>query len=216
MTRLLPHTLHRLLADTRGLALTEFALTAPIFLTLGLLGLDTANYVITHMRISQVALHVADNASRVGELNVLVARKVHEADINDVMIGAAHYAGGLDLATHGRIILSSLERNSDGGQWIHWQRCFGQKVHASTFGEAGDGATGTALAGLGTPGNLITASSGDAVMFVEVAYDYQAISPFSVLDGREISYTGSYVVRDPRDLTGVHQNNPAVAVASCD
>lgn len=207
--------LRTVLADNRALAAVEFALALPVLLTLGLLGLDTANFVITHMRISQVALHVADNASRVGELNVLVARKVHEQDINDVMIGAAHYAGGLDIATNGRIILSSLERNAQGGQWIHWQRCFGAKVHPSSFGNAGDGASGTALAGMGLPGNLITASSGDAVMFVEVAYDYQSISPFSVLDGREISYTGSYLVRDPRDLTRIYQNSPAVAVASC-
>ena len=211
MSGLLP----RLLADSRAVAVTEFALALPVLLTLGLLGLDTANYVITHMRISQVALQVADNASRVGELNVLVARTVHEADINDVMIGATHYAGSLDLATHGRIILSSLERNAQGGQWIHWQRCFGAKVHPSSFGNAGDGASGTALAGMGSPGDLIAASSGDAVMFVEVAYDYQPISPMSVLEGREIVYTGSFVVRDPRDLTGIYQNTPAVAVASC-
>ncbi len=207
--------LRTVLADNRALAAVEFALALPVLLTLGLLGLDTANFVITHMRISQVALHVADNASRVGELNVLVARKVHEQDINDVMLGAAHYAGGLDITANGRIILSSLERNAQGGQWIHWQRCFGAKVHPSSFGNAGDGASGTALAGMGLPGNLITASSGDAVMFVEVAYDYQSISPFSVLDGREISYTGSYLVRDPRDLTRIYQNSPAVAVASC-
>jgi hypothetical protein len=140
---------------------------------------------------------------------------VHERDINDVMTGAAHYAGGLDIATHGRIILSSLERNAQGGQWIHWQRCFGHKVHPSSYGRAGDGLSGTALHGMGAAGDLITASAGDAVMFVEVAYDYQSISPFSVLDGREIVYTGSYVVRDPRDLSGIYQNSPAVAVASC-
>jgi hypothetical protein len=208
-------TLRTLLTDTHALAAVEFALSLPILLTLGLLGLDTANYVITHMRISQVALHVADNASRVGELNVLVARTVHESDINDVMLGAARYAGGLDLAANGRIILSSLERNAQGGQWIHLQRCFGAKNHPSSYGVAGNGATGTALAGMGAPGDRITASSGDAVMFVEVAYDYQSISPFSMLQGNEIVYTGSYVVRDPRDLSGIYQNNPAVAVARC-
>lgn len=207
--------LNALLSDSRAVAVTEFALSLPVLLTLGLVGLDTANYVITHMRISQVALHVADNASRVGELDVLVARTVREADINDVMTGAVQAAGGLDIASHGRIILSSLERNAAGGQWIHWQRCFGAKVHPSSYGKAGTGATGTAFTGMGEPGDLITAPSGDAVMFVEVAYDYQSISPFSVLDGREIVYTGAYVVRDPRDLTGIQQNNPAVTVASC-
>lgn len=211
MTRFLRH----LLADTGAVALTEFAVVAPVFLALGMLGLDTANYVITHMRISQVALQVADNAARVGELDVLVARKVYESDINDVMTGAVHYAGGLDIAANGRIILSSLERNADGGQWIHWQRCFGAKDHTSTYGQTGDGATGTAFTGMGEPGDEITASSGDAVMFVEVAYDYQSIAPFSAYDGEEIVYTGSFVVRDPRDLTGVHQKSVPAPVASC-
>ena len=109
----------------------------------------------------------------------------------------------------------SLERNASGGQWIHWQRCTGGLAHPSSYGTEGTGATGTSFAGMGPAGHTITAAAGDAVMFVEVAYRYQAISPLSPFDNRIITYTGSYNVRDTRDLTQVYQKTPAAAVASC-
>ena len=207
-----------LIDDTSGVALTEFAFAAPIFLTLGLVGSDAVNYVIVHMRISQVALHVADNASRVGEQDVLTARRIFESDINDLLLGAERYAGGLDLRENGRIILSSLEVNTEGGQWIHWQRCSGEKEHESQYGFEGDGETGTDLAGMGRPGAEIFATSGNAVMFVEVAYDYQPIVPLSALENEEIVYTASFNVRDSRDLFGgVHSGGMPVALRSlCD
>lgn len=205
----------RLAEDDSGLALTEFAFVAPFFLTIGLAGTDTASYAIAHMRVSQVAMHVADNASRVGEHDVLIARKVTEANINDLFIGAERYAGGLGLVTEGRVILSSLEVNSDGGQWIHWQRCFGAKEYASSYGVQGEGATGTAFAGMGDPGAEITATPGNSVMFAEVALDYSALGPVSFADGEEIVYTAAFNVRDNRDLTQIYQTNPVSPVSNC-
>lgn len=201
--------------DTSGIAMTEFAFAAPIFLTLGLVGSDTVNYVIVHMRISQVALHVADNASRIGEQDVLNARRIFERDINDLLTGAERYAKGLDLDANGRIILSSLEVNAEDGQWIHWQRCKGQKDHDSQYGVEGDGETGTDFPGMGEAGAEITATPGNAVMFVEVAYNYQPLGPLSTLEGEEITYTASFNVRDSRDLTQIYQTDPPAVVASC-
>jgi hypothetical protein len=110
--KLLASELRRLWRCTSGVAITEFAFVAPVFLTLGVLGLDTASYISTHMRVSQIAIHVADNASRVGEHGVLVARKIRESDINDLLIGAERYAGSLNLGENGRVIISSLEQNA--------------------------------------------------------------------------------------------------------
>lgn len=205
----------RLARNQQGLALTEMAFVAPFFLTTGLLGLDTANFVITHMRVSQLAMHVADNASRVGEQNTLLVRRVYEGDINDLFLGAQTFSSALDLATHGRVILSSLEVNGDGGQWIRWQRCYGAKIHPSSFGQAGQGSRGTSLPGMGAPGALIRATPGNAVMFAEVAYEYQSIGPISVMDGETITYTGAFHVRDTRDLTQIYQTNPPAPIASC-
>ncbi len=42
--------------DKSGLALVEFAFVAPIMLTLGLAGLETAHLAATHMQVSQIAM----------------------------------------------------------------------------------------------------------------------------------------------------------------
>src|SRR3546814_19008908 len=81
----------------------------------------------------------------------------------------------MDFKTHGRIILSSLERNADGGQQIHWQRCSGDLDVASSYGEAGDGEEGTGFPGMGPDGADVTAAAGKEVMVGEVYYDSQLL-----------------------------------------
>ncbi len=202
----------RLKGDTSGVAFVEFAFTAPIVLAMGMLGTETAYFVITHMQVSQVAMQVADNASRVGEQDVLTARKVYESDINESLVGAEKLGETFGIFERGRVIISSLQRNAQGGQWIAWQRCRGAKVFNSSYGTQGTGATGTSFQGMGEPGNLITASNGTAVMFVEIAYDYDSLTPFDIYDGRTIRYTAAFNVRDSRDLTQLYNDGPA---ASC-
>lgn len=214
--RLLASPLARLAEDDSGLALTEFAFVAPFFLTIGMVGTDTASYAVTHMRVSQIAMHVADNASRVGENDVLVIRRINEANVNDLFIGAERFAGRIDLLGTGRVILSSLQVNGDGGQTIRWQRCYGNKVYPSSYGVEGVGATGTSFAGMGEAGAIITATPGEAVMFVEVAVDYDGLGPVSFVDGEEIVYTAAFNVRDNRDLTQIYQTSPTASpVATC-
>ncbi|MFL0356549.1 TadE/TadG family type IV pilus assembly protein [Erythrobacter sp. GH1-10] len=198
-----------------GVAMVEFAFSAPIVIALGMMGAETANFAITHMQISQVAMQVADNASRVGEYDVLVNRKVYEDDINQAFVGAEKLGGRYEIFENGRIILSSLEQNSEGGQWIHWQRCRGAKNHTSSYGVEGDGATGTTFPGMGEPGKEITASNGTAVMFVEVSYTYTPVTPFEFFGDTEILYTAAFNIRDQRDLTRIYQTNPVSPVARC-
>jgi hypothetical protein len=202
----------RLSGDTSGLALIEFAFAAPLVLGMGMLGTDTAYLVITHMQISQIAMQVADNASRVGEQDVLTARKVFERDVAETLIGAEKLGQNLDFYDNARVIISSLQRNAQGGQWIAWQRCRGAVAHASSFGIEGNGATGTSFPGMGVPGRYITASQGTAVMFVEVAFDYEPITPITVFENRRIVYTAAFNVRDNRDLTRLYAGGP---VARC-
>lgn len=207
----------KLTQDRSGVAFVEFAFTAPIVLAMGMLGTETAYFVITHMQVSQVAMQVADNASRVGEQDVLTARRVFESDINESFVGAEKLGETFGIFEQGRVIISSLQRNADGGQWIAWQRCRGAKVHNSTYGDEGDGASGTGFPGMGNAGNIITAANGTAVIFVEISYDYEALTPFDMFDGREITYTAAFNVRDNRNLTGLFQRNPSNPdpVASC-
>ena len=202
----------RLGGDTSGVALVEFAFSAPLVLGMGMMGTDTAMMVVAHMQVSQAAMQVADNASRIGEQDVLVARKVYERDVAETMIGAEKLAENINIFGQGRVIVSSLQRNTSGGQWIKWQRCRGAKRYDSTNGVEGNGATGTAFPGMGPAGRRITASAGTAVMFVEVAYDFRSITPMNLFNNQQIIYTAAFNVRDNRDLNSLYSGG---AVASC-
>jgi hypothetical protein len=202
----------RLRRNTSGLALVEFAFAAPLVLGMGMLGTETAFLVITHMQVSQIAMQVADNASRVGEQDVLTARKVYERDVAETLIGAEKLGNTIRIFEQGRVIISSLQRNAQGGQWIAWQRCRGAKNHVSSYGLQGAGATGTTFPGMGVAGRRITAAQGTAVMFVEVSYDFRSPTPLNMFDDNVISYTAAFNVRDNRDLTRLYTGGP---VASC-
>ncbi len=197
--------------DTSGLALVEFAFSAPIVLSMGMLGTDTALMVVTHMQVSQVAMQVADNSSRIGEQDVLTARKVYETDVNQTMIGAEKLGENIRIFNQGRVIISSLQRNASGGQWIKWQRCRGAKRYNSSYGVQGDGATGTSFPGMGPSSSRITASAGTAVMFVEVAYDFQSITPLNLFNNQQIVYTAAFNVRDNRDLNSLYAGGNVAA-----
>ncbi len=204
--------LRRLVRNSSGVAMTEFALGAPFLLMAGLWGTEEANYALVNMKIGQLAVHVADNASRVGDTSTLQNRRVYESDINDVIFGAQIQGGApISLYDNGRVIISSLELDSSAGsphpgeQYIHWQRCRGAKNVASSFGEEGD----VLASGMGPVGKEVTAEEGDAVIFVEINYTYQPLISASFLGSLDIHSIASFTVRDDRDLSQLYQRDPA-------
>ncbi|MCZ4107036.1 pilus assembly protein [Brevundimonas diminuta] len=208
-------TLRSLRRDLSGVAVVEFALATPLVLLLGLTGAELANLVLTHLRVSQAALALADNASRIGITSDLAVKQVSEAEVNEILTATDMQGGSLGLMRHGRVILSSLQVNSDGGQWIAWQRCQGLKRAASSYGAEGDGRIGTSLTGMGPPGRRIRAVPDSAVMFVEVSYDYQPIIAPRSLTPQTIHYTAAYTVRDRRDLTQLYSPSPRATKRDC-
>ena len=208
MSRLIRQTICNLKHDVSGLAMVEFAFAAPLMLSMGMLGTDTAYLVIAHLQVSQIAMQVADNASRMGEDDSLSARRVYESDVIDVLLGAEKLGENISIYQQGRVIVSSLQQNAQGGQWIAWQRCRGAKVYSSSHGTNGAGANGTSFPGMGGAGRYITASPGTAVMFVEVAYDFRSITPMNLFDDSQIVYTAAFNVRDNRDLTQLYPGGP--------
>ncbi len=217
----LASALRRVGRDMSGVAMTEFALAMPFVLGVGLMGMETANRALVQMQISQLAVQIADNASRIGDASVLEDRRIYEGDINDLFYGAhMQSSAGVDLYAHGRVILSSLQvvDGTEDQQYIEWQRCMGMKLHESSYGEEGDGAMGD-LPGMGPLGEEVIAFPDDAVMFVEISYDYQPLvgEPFSFAT-HEISAIASFTVRDDRDVTQIYQRDLADPdpVASCD
>ncbi len=202
-----------------GVAASEFALSLPLLLTVGMWGTELANQTMVRMRLSQLAMQIADNASRIGDQSVLSSRKIYESDVTDLLAGAGVQAGALNLYANGRVIISSLEvlPGTTSTQYIHWQRCRGKKSVVSAYGVEGKGADGS-LVGLGPVGEEAKASAGDAVMFVELTYDYQPLISNLFTGGSQsntIKATAAFNVRDDRDLTQIYVRNVTDGVASC-
>ncbi|MEP3937022.1 MAG: hypothetical protein ABJM16_03290 [Parasphingorhabdus sp.] len=194
--------LSRLARNQSGLALTEFAYALPIFTGLGMYGLETANLTLTSLRVSQAALNLSDNASRMGQAVVnTTSRTVFESDVNQVMTGLNLQTGDIGILQRGRVILSSLERNADDGQWIHWQRCKGLANYQSAYGVEGVGATGTAFPGMGETGNEVTATSGTGVMYVEIVYEHEPLFGDLFYQNKIIRHEAVFNIRDNRNLT---------------
>lgn len=148
----------RLARDSGAVVMIEMAFCIPLLVLVGFAGIELANLTMAHTRVSQIGLSAADNASRIAFGSNLSLPRVREIDINEVFTGVEEQARGMNFQANGRIILSSLERNPDGGQWIKWQRCYGNLDIDSAYGPQGTGATGTGFAGMGATGREVAAS----------------------------------------------------------
>ena len=203
----------RIWRDHRGVSIIEFALSLPVLLILILGGLETANFALAHLRVSQIAMTVADNAGR-------VETRIDESNIREIFAGAELVGQAIDFEANGRVILSSLQPNNlsgaDSGQMINWQRCFGRLADASpAYGVEGDGRMDNALAsGLGPAGNQIQSAPGTAIMFVEATYDYRPlIAGLNMIGPRQIRYESAFNVRSRTNHA--LSNTMRIAVGNC-
>jgi hypothetical protein len=194
----------RIVRDTAGTSFLEFALIMPVLIGMGMYGTEIANMSITRMQVSQLAISVADTASRLQQNdNSPIPPTVTEDDVDSVMMGADEQGRSINLAERGRVILSSLEEDPiTRRQFIHWQRCTGGKLVNSRYGNEGslNGLAGAVLAGMGTGATRITAPPGSAVMFAEVHYDYQGIFGELFVEDVLFIQEAAFIVRDARDL----------------
>lgn len=208
--------------EKKGIALIEFAIVTPVLLLLGLGGLELANYVSANLRISQITMTVADNAGRVrtsideADINELMigAKKIGEpisfANNGRIILSdleqRTNTTGGADTVT---------AANPNGyRQWIRWQRCAGALVATSRYGlpldsngvavtdissttnsDHGAVETKSLITGMGPSTNMISASSGTAVMVAEVVYVYQPIVPINYLGNLTIRRLQAFNVR---------------------
>jgi hypothetical protein len=196
----LTRTLAALREDASGISMVEFALVLPFLVGMGIAGIEIAHMASVNMQISQIALSVADNASRLGQSdNSAVAPTVRNDDVGAVLGGAMRQGEALDFESNGRIILSSLERDEgdptnpgDDKQFIHWQRCAGDLAKGSSYGIEAD-----EVMGIGR--KSLKANPKQAVMFAEVFYRYKPLfAGFG--DGIEFRKEAAFIVRDDRNL----------------
>ncbi|WP_245647707.1 TadE/TadG family type IV pilus assembly protein [Novosphingobium lentum] len=215
----LPRFARALIRDEVAASVMEFALILPILMTLGMYGVELTYMAATNLEISQIALSVADNASRLEQTNnSSVTPTVTEADVNSVMTGALDEGQGISFKTNGKVILTSLEKDTaTGKQYIHWQRCTGSYVAASRYGNDStkNGLNGPAITGMGSGATKVTAAANSAVMFAEVYYNYHGL--FGTLFTKNIVFKreAAFIIRDVRNLTTGVTSSSGVTPSSC-
>ena len=219
----------RLLRDRSGLAMLEFAFAMPLVLMTGVMGVECANVAVTQLRVSQIALALADNAARVGERTSLATQQLREADVNDILQAVRIQGEKLNMTERGRITLTSLEADANGVQRVHWQRCIGLKSGADydtallPKATISDGTDATAATrgpstpdGYGPAGRKVIAPPRSGVMFVEINYQYRPIFDTYGIAPSKVQQTASFIVRDNRDFSQLFNPSPAATRATCD
>lgn len=215
--------LHRLRKNQSGLALTEFALSIPIFTGLGMYGTETAYRAVSQMQVSQAALALADNASRFGQIgNSGIQPTIQDSDVVEALVGTRLQTENLDLLENGRVILSSLEvrtiasQGNRAQQFIRWQRCKGNLNYTSAY-VAGINTSNGSFTGVG-PTGAVKAIENSAVMYVEIQYNYQPLFGDMFAEGVVIHQEAAFTIRDERNLAAGINNDmtPTTAAATCD
>ena len=223
LTSMAKYTRHfrNLLRDQSGLALIEFAYAMPLLMVLGFTGTETANLIQTQQKVSQTVLASADNAARVGTNTGLPGKVVYESDINDIFAGVPKQMEDEEFWSHSRIIMSSVEINSDGDPFIAWQRCMGDKDFKSTHGTMDTEPGEDELeGGVGEEGQKMLPLTGNALIYVELSTDYQPIFEQSIVGVKdfmntELTQKAAFMVRDLRQMGALDNRTGSDPVASC-
>ncbi len=214
--------LAKLRSNQSGTVLIEFAFAVPVFMGLGMYGSETSMVAISNMKVSQAALNLADNASRLGQVDTGIPVTIAESDIKTVFYGTKIQTSGLKLLENGRIILSSLEAKPngtpDGQQFIRWRRCKGVRNVGSAYNDDlnNDGVTDTTFTGMGKGTSKVIAPITSAVMFVEVEFKYKPIfGPLFVKD-MVLRQDAAFNIRDKRNLSGGLSPDVGTNADTCD
>lgn len=185
--------------DDEGVTLIEFAFLAPLMVLLIIGGSELAYLAQAHLRVSEIANTVADNASR-------VITATDETDVYEVFAGAEVMGEALNFEDNGRIVLSSLQENGEtgpkAGQVIRWQRCWGDLDVDPKYGDQGDGAADDSMKdGMGPEANKIISTNGNPVIFAEVSYKYKPLFLNGILSEHNVRYESSFSMRDRANRT---------------
>ncbi len=197
--------LRRLRRDRSGVSVIEFALVLPLFVTLGMYGAEIAWMNVAAMQASQVAVALADNASRIAQTdNTSVTPTISAADVNSVLTGALLEGSDIGIDQQGRVILSSVEVHPvTGKQYIHWQQCKGPVKKNSLLGNPDPtGLLNTVVSSGVKIGKATVKAPKDTAMIVaEVWFNYKGLFGDLFVQPFMMHEQAAVIVRDNRNTT---------------
>jgi Flp pilus assembly protein TadG len=134
---------------------TAFALSFLATLTVG--GVEAARFVLLAQKIERVASTTADLAS--------AGQTISVGDLDQLFVASQEIAKPFDIATEGRVIVSSVSSLGGNPARVDWQRASGgNPSFGSAIGQPG---------GVATLPNGFQVRDGEEVIVAEVYYAFQ-------------------------------------------
>ena len=167
-------SLKPLIKNNKGVALVEFAIAAPVLVTLLLGTIDLSIYLIAHQRISRAAYTMSN-------LLTQMDKGLTEGQVSDMMLALDQVSNPFDVATDGIATMTAIIGNGVDGAAatsyeIAWKRCYGAQNSSSAFGAAGSSVDQALF-----PSNTIITT--DQILVVtELEYQFEPMLGFLPLD----------------------------------
>lgn len=149
--------LRALLADRRGITAVEFALVAPLLLSVAMGLIEVGRFALLTLKVQHASSTLADLASRDQTLSL--------STLNDLFNATRHVMEPFDIASDGRAIVTAFGRPVGQNPRIYWQQA-GAGSYAATSGIGQSGGAPT------VPGDLVL-REGDTVIAAEVFFHYE-------------------------------------------
>jgi Flp pilus assembly protein TadG len=151
--------LKRLRRDRRGVTLVEFALVAPILVTMIIGGFEISRYVLIQQKLNGVSASMADLVAQ--------AETLSAAELSSLFTSVDYLIKPFEFGSDGVVIVSSIGAVNGGAPTVFWQRKGGGTLtHGSEFGNEGQPAT--------LPTGFVI-RSGESMIVAEVFFTYSPL-----------------------------------------
>ena len=170
----------RFARDQHGVAAMEFALCAPLLMTLFVGGYEISRYLIVTLKVEKTAFTVADVVSQSSALTL--------SEMNQYVSAATQIMLPYSFAADGRVIVSSVyQTGTTPPSTVRWQYSGGGSlVRSSQVGNVNGAAS--------LPTGM-TLADRENVIVAEVFYRYQPYFTLGVLSPRDIYHTAIFKPR---------------------
>lgn len=152
--------LQRFRQDTRGIAMVEFAICAPVLMLLLLGSLEGSRYLIINQKQEKIAFTVADVVAQSTDLTT--------AGIDQLLAATQDMMDPFTFGANGIILITSVTKNVGQNPVVNWRYSGGGTLTGTTSAIGNIGATAVLPAGF-------TLNDRDNIIIAEVFYRFTPI-----------------------------------------